>query len=341
MRRDIFFDDIIFVLQEFGGISTYWREVTKGPHESKSKRGTPGRAIFSFSFTKSLKGFLKFLPVFWVREHVYHSSYQRPVLFKCSTKIVVTIHDCMYELFESGLRRSIHVFYTRWALGQADVVICVSESTKRDLISLYPEVRRNDIRVIHNGFDAELGEKEITLPQDEFLLYVGKRGYCKNFLGQMSLVSGYAASSDCSIILVGGGELSALERNKLAQLGILNRITHFQGLSNEEVKFLMSEAKALLFLSRYEGFGIPVVEAFNAGCPVLGSNTSSIPEIAGSDYPGLFELEDEVGVTEFLRRIEDEVHLKSVRKYMKDRSRAFSWTRSREAHTLIYQELLC
>ena len=94
-EKTVYFDDVISELQRFGGISVYWKNVSKPELAAVVSRGVQGKALLS---TIGLERLLKFIPA-WCNADLYHSSYQRPILFKGKTKVVVTVHDCMYELY--------------------------------------------------------------------------------------------------------------------------------------------------------------------------------------------------------------------------------------------------
>lgn len=336
-EKTIYFDDVISELQRFGGISVYWKNVSKPVLDAVVNRGVQGKAVLS---TIGMERLLKFIPI-WSNADVYHSSYQRPILFKGKTKVVVTVHDCMYELYGTGLRRKLHIWYTRWALSQADYIICVSECTKLDMEKLYPDVIDKPRGVIHNGFDAEIELIPIKTSEEPFLLYVGNRGHCKNFENQIRLVANQLKEKNWQLFVVGGGDFTASENQFLQSLNLLDRTRHFRGLSDGELRFLMAQAKALLFMSLYEGFGIPIIEAFSLGCPVIASNRSAIPEITGSEYAGLFELDDETGVTSFLASLDDKVWKEQLVRYMKLRATKFKWDYAKDSHEKIYKYLLC
>lgn len=340
MKPDIYFDDVVYKLQRFGGITRYWNSVTELEKTYNIVRGV--RAFFGWSIfgKEKLIPWLKFIPLISVRANIYHSSYQRPLMFKGSTKVVLTVHDLMYELFGKGIRRYVHSCYTKWAINQADVIICVSESTRQDMFSYYEKSRAKRVEVIHNGTDENLLSLEVNLPKRDYLLYVGKRVGCKNFMCQIRAVSEYCLSHDLQLLLVGGGKLTEAEILFLKEESLYDRTEHLVGYTDLEVRYLMKNAFALLFMSIYEGFGIPVVEAFRMGCPVLCLNNSSIPEIVGADYIGMFDEIDSRLVCEFLNKLYIESNRLELRNYMLFRSRGFYWKKSTEKHLKIYEELL-
>ena len=334
----VYFDDIIFLLQRDGGISRYWKEVTDFEN---SRRGT--RVLFGLtvtSFRSKFARLLKFIPILYVGSSVYHSSYQRPLLYKGKTKIVLTIHDCIYERFERGFRKWIHVLFTSWAIRQADKIIAVSESTAKDILKYY-SCNEKKISVIHNGSDKLSAFTEVEGISFPYLLYVGNRGYCKNFSGQMQLAARFLEGHEkFRIVILGGGFLTSDERKLLDLHGIRDRVVVFQGLSDAELRFVYRKAHVLLIQSIYEGFGIPVVEAARLGCPVLCSKESSFPEIVGQEYPGMIGLSDQFEALKFLENLLDFEYRVNIKKMLIKISSKFTWENSRKLHHEIY-EILC
>jgi len=167
------FDDIVFALQRFGGISEYWREMT-------SRVAATGR--FAVSRSTATR---------WGRLHsprtqaqVFHSSYFR-IARGAHVRNVTTVHDMVYEmgLAGTGLRAAWHRHEHRRALFSSDAIVCVSARTRDDLLEVYPSLStRCPIAVIHHGvapLDASVGGS--AGESGPYLLFVGGRGTYKNF----------------------------------------------------------------------------------------------------------------------------------------------------------------
>lgn len=338
----IYFDDVIYLLQKRGGISRYWNEVTYG---LSKKEFNIIRDIRLFSLKSNLESrslpLLKFIPVCVKNCDIFHSSYQRILLFKGSTKIVLTIHDCIYERYENGLRRKLHMLYTKLAINQADVIVTVSKSTEEDVKLFYPIANEKRLVVINNGINRQMALESYDNLPNNYLLYVGNRGYCKNFEFQLTLAAEFLLrNSDFHFVIVGGGDLSLSELELINLKGIRDRVVHLKNISDIQLNYIYSKAFSLLFCSLYEGFGIPIVEAFEMGCPVVCTNVSSIPEITGDNYPGLISIGDSDGALNFLHKCLDAEFRKKVVSSGKSRSKNFLWKRSHREHVKLYKSTL-
>lgn len=289
----ILLDNIIFSLQKAGGISTYWYELASrairyncdvvffegkwvNNNYSFFKLNNLNRKIVYF-YDKFLflNRFLKVNLSIFNTKFIFHSSYYR--VNSCSKAInVVTVHDFIHEFYYSGLRKIINSYLKRRAIFSADAIITVSNNTKLDLLKLYPNVNKDKIRIIHNGVSEDFFSIEKHSYESNYFLFVGSRESYKNFDFVVKCVS-KVKNKDLYIV---GGKLSKKEMEFL-EFHLSGRWKLFQHISNKELNILYNNAKALLYLSSYEGFGIPLLEAMKCGCPFIALNTSSIPEVAG------------------------------------------------------------
>ncbi|WPY98252.1 glycosyltransferase family 1 protein [Christiangramia sp. OXR-203] len=307
-------DNIIYSLQKSGGISKVWTKILEiflnkedlsFYFVENNYRNNIFSSTLDFADLPSKKSnripnsIKKFLPVYLKNEvDIYHSSYYRPLSRKnnTKTKVVVTVHDFIYDKYEiNWVKRKLHIFLMKRALYQADAIICISNNTKMDLLQYYPELKKKRIFIVSNGVDEEFRSiEEITkievkgtsIESKKFLLYVGNRGYCKNFDFVVSLFkSKRFIDKGFKLVLVGGGDLSKDELRKFEVSNLkCGNIIKLEKINNQDLNILYNNALALLFPSFYEGFGIPALEAAKAGCPVWASNSSSIPEILGPNY---------------------------------------------------------
>lgn len=248
---NILFDNIIFTLQRYGGISVVWTELLRRARIDKDLQVT------ELDYTKDLTP--RFMeryrvPAYKTQEPtLFHSSYFR-VLPDSSVKNITTVHDLTYHFYRHGLAKAVHLWEERRALLHSEAVICVSENTKRDLLRFYPWYKEDNIHVVYNG----VGEEFFPIPSVEkkgFLLYVGNQNVDYKRFDVAQAVA----------------RMTGLE------------LVTASGVTREQLNVLYNEALCLLYPSDYEGFGIPVIEAQKAGCPVIAQNASSIPEVIGSN----------------------------------------------------------
>lgn len=213
----------------------------------------------------------------------YFKDYFLPFLGK--KPFVITHHDVIPEKFSTQYA-SLDGFtkaQKQKILGKAAKIIAVSENTKQDLIEIF-NIFPEKIEVIYHsthfvtykpteGFDIETPKK--------YLLYIGNRENYKNFdFFVKSIAPILTKDEDLYLVCGGNGKFSEIEQNLFAQLNVSNKVIH-QEIANDDVLYrLYQKAIGFVYPSLYEGFGIPILEAFACGCPVILSNCSCFPEVA-------------------------------------------------------------
>lgn len=243
------------------------------------------------------------------RYDVYHATYQRWEPAIRHRALVATHHDATQERFPHLFRNADAIRARKARLyARADLVICVSESARRDLEELYG-VPCERTRVIYHGIEpvpeAAAFEGGDARP---YLLYVGSRSAYKNFAALLSAFAASKAAHGMRLIAAGGGAWTSSERAAVASLGIGDRLLLLPRVDDATLARLYRGATLLVYPSRYEGFGLPPLEAMSAGCPVLVSRTSSLPEVCG-DAAHYFDPAAEGSLPEELERLLSDVTL--------------------------------
>ncbi|MDR3580291.1 MAG: glycosyltransferase family 1 protein [Oryzomonas sp.] len=180
----------------------------------------------------------------------------------------------------------IHHSQKKHAIQKADGIISISNSTKKDLLDSFPDTSVNKIKTIYLSASEDyrrIGATEAISSEFDGLLgknvilFVGDRSGYKNF---DIAVETARRVKDSTLVAVGGKPFTSDEQARV-DAAMEGRFRHFAKLDNDRLNQLYNLALCLLYPSSYEGFGIPVLEAMQAGCPVVATNCSSLPEVCG------------------------------------------------------------
>jgi glycosyltransferase involved in cell wall biosynthesis len=210
------------------------------------------------------------------------------------TKQIITVHDLIPLVIPEStkLLKYYYLVILPRLLKVSDAIIVVSESTKKDLNKYYPEVNR-PIHVNYQGYNDNVFKtedsnnlKKITnkyeIKSAQYLLVVGE---CRSYKNTAAVIQAFSLLNlkDINMVIVGklnksDKDIHSVPRN----LGVQDRVKFLGYVPDEDLATLYQGAKAFIFPSLYEGFGIPLLEAMACGCPIAASNTSSIPEVCGS-----------------------------------------------------------
>lgn len=253
---------------------------------------------------------------------------------------VVTVHDMIPELFPESRRRADKITDKRRYVDQAAHIICVSESTKADLLCIFGDVQA-PISVIPHGVNPRFAPSIARIPgfPDDYLLYVGKRDGYKDvatLINAMShLVDEYP---DLILVLVGGGPLTARERDHIARLVLSDRVMQ-RSVSDIDMPAAYSGARAFVFPSRYEGFGLPVLEAMACGVPVVLAHSSSLPEVGG-DAAVFFEPGSATELADVVSGVlTDSMAARDLSQRGLARAASFTWASAADATAQVYRQL--
>lgn len=257
MKR-LLVDNAIFLRQRVGGITTWWNVLLEHFRYDPNIKLEEHSVRSGLWFIPSVK-----------RADVFISSYLRINLnIKCRN--ILVIHDTLREDYSSSIFTMLYKNYVRIVLRFSDVIVCISDKTRRDVIRLYsPEASK--LRVIHHGIRFGDGYPPLDNRMYDYI-YVGKRSGYKNFSGELKSL---ANKSLCIV----GNELSQRELALLDAYKI--RYTLFSNVSNQELESLYSISRFLYWPSKDEGFGLPILEAIKFGCLPLVQDNSVNQEILG------------------------------------------------------------
>ena len=279
---------------------------------------------------------------------LFHPTYYDPYFLNYlhNKPFVLTVYDMIYELLPEYFPSSQQ--FSNWKLllaKEAAKIIAISENTKKDLMELY-KLPSDKIKVVYlaNSLNAKkiqqnnIDEK-IKLPE-RYLLYVGNRVLYKNFLFFIeSIVPLLLQDKTLAVVCAGGKDFTRAEKLSFNKWDVEHKLHYFPA-NDEILTSLYKNALAFVFPSLYEGFGIPVLEAFACDCPVLISNTSSLPEIAGEACLSF----DPTNKTSILDAVNQVLSDKSLREELckkgKDRVNSFSWERTAKETKRIYESII-
>ena len=195
---------------------------------------------------------------------------------------VLTVYDMIHELFPMYfLEDKFTSSNKKILIEKANKIIAISESTKKDILKFYPSINPSIIEVVYLSqsinYDNSL---ELNLPKN-YILFVGNRTIYKNFDFFFEAVSSYLKENpDLYLVCAGGRAFSNDENIMINKYALQDQVKQYD-FKDYELGTYYKNAKCFIFPSLYEGFGIPVLESMFCGCPVILSNHSSFPEVAG------------------------------------------------------------
>ena len=254
------------------------------------------------------------------------------------TPYVFTVHDMITEKFKTG--DILQTNNKKTLVDRASHIIAVSNNTKQDLMDIF-NVPESKITVIYHGASEIMPSKDFMVGVDKYILFVGQRGGYKNFIPMVkSLLPVLERHQDIKIICT-GADFSLQERSLFKENGLQDRVIH-KSPSDAELRALYANALCFIFPSLYEGFGIPILEAWKCGCPVILNKKSCFPEIA-KDAAVFFTLDNNYSdldrvMESFLTMPENEKDLLLQRQ--NKRLQDFSWKKSAEMLLDVYRGVM-
>jgi glycosyltransferase involved in cell wall biosynthesis len=277
---------------------------------------------------------------------IFHPTYYEPYFLKYLQKkpYVITVYDMIHELFPGYFKSDDQTrAWKKELIEKAGVVIAISENTKTDILK-FTEVDPDRVKVIHLGSPFEhCNEPQMNTASDPFvsvkpyLLFVGARSDYKNFNFFIeSVAEMLCKNNELNVVSAGSIPFSRRERQFLRNLNIFEKV-HYVKVNDIILKNLYRNAQAFVFPSLYEGFGLPVLEAFSCGCPAVLSNSSSLPEIGG-DGAVYFEPTEKESINSVLEKVlSDETFRKDLITRGYYRLKYFSWENTAQKTKKIYE----
>ncbi len=348
---NIILDNIIFSLQKAGGISVVWQHLVENLLKTQDdlrliEYGNASQNIFRQQLRipqTNLMPAERFNKLFSQLKHptvtsdkpfIFHSSYFRTCRHPHAVNIT-TVHDFIYEQGAPTWRQRFRIRLNYNAIRNSAAVVCISRNTKNDLFRFLPDIPPEKVHVIYNGVSEDyhpLGASPYPRYRDHVLFVGGRHGY-KNF----DFVVRALTATRYKLLICG----APLNREETAMLDKLlkDRYTHIKFPTNDQLNDIYNSVHCLAYPSSYEGFGIPVLEAQRAGCPVLALSASSIPEIIG-DHALLMPRLSEKSFLSLLHVADDPEQRAQVIASGIANAKRFSWEKMAQAYLDLYKQLL-
>jgi glycosyltransferase involved in cell wall biosynthesis len=367
----ILYDHQAFSMQDYGGVSRYFTELMNQFYLNKqllfelSLRYSNNSNLRNKSFSNHcnfLKGFnftgkgpllSQINKLFTIKRikktdfDIFHPTYYDPYFLKYTKKpFVLTIFDMIHEIYPEYFPWYNRIHANKCLLAErAEKIIAISKNTKKDIVK-FLKIDPEKIDVIYLGnsisgnIKKNIPEIHEPLSNSKYLLFVGNRENYKNFrFFVSSILPLFESDKEIRLICAGGGDFSDEEKQFIDRFSLQNRVIQVP-VNDSLLGELYSHALTFVFPSLYEGFGIPVLEAFSRKCPVICSNSSSLPEVGG-DAARYFNPENQDSIMETISRV---INDENIRNRMKEEGLArlnyFSWHKTADDTNDLYSRIL-
>lgn len=286
-----------------------------------------------------------------------------PLILPRRVRLVLSLMDVMFMqtgdfvpkpvTFYQKLGRIYRAFSVPFVARSAKGVITISDYSRQDILHLISGLDIQRVSVTHLSCDPIFIEESIKLPsignsieeilRDRFILCLGAEDPRKNTFRlvqvYLRLLKQDAISENLVISGYANWEKSASYR-AVKEAGAEDRVKFLGFVTIKELAYLYRDAKVFVYPSLYEGFGIPILEAFSSGCPVIASNVTSIPEVGG-DAAQYFDPFDESDISKTLLRVLSDPQLRcSLKELGLARAKKFSWTETARKTLAVYRECM-
>ncbi|MGY2133414.1 glycosyltransferase family 4 protein [Hymenobacter sp. HD11105] len=363
----VLYDHQIYIDQKFGGISRYFNELMKIENDlydidridpelfrvkeevikkdilSKGKRFIKRKLGSSHSNEDKKFPMLARKKMVSNAYDVFHPTYYDPYFIDIINKpFVVTVYDMIHEIYKEYFSLQDSVSKNKQILCKnSKAIIAISDKTKNDLIELF-DIPSEKIHVTHlaSDFDKYIPIKpEIGTDLKRYILFVGTRWAYKNFYFFVLAISSLLKSDPNVHVLCTGHAFSADEISFFQQHGIEDQMVHVYLNNDNELAWAYQNAVMFVFPSLYEGFGLPILEAFASNCPVVTSYGGSLPEVAGDaaiyfNPKSAHEIKEAVSSVLYSNIIRNDLIAKGRKRYTD-----FSWDKCRSETQKVYYNL--
>lgn len=201
---------------------------------------------------------------------------------------IVTVHDLAFEHYKDHTPFLVSNYYQYFGPAyckKADKILAVSEFTKLDIVTRY-KIESTKIEVVYNGFDNTCMSKEKREKNEQpYFIFIGAVHPRKNVLGLLKAFETFRESNipEHRLVIIGRKAWMNKEmEDYFRQMKFIKDVTWIEKTGRKNLLSLLQNARALVYPSYFEGFGIPIIEAMSLGVPVITSNVSSMPEVAGN-----------------------------------------------------------
>lgn len=357
----IAFDEQIFAIQDYGGISRQFAELAKqftshaefdvvlesihapvinrylldNPNLSKVLDVWPARS----EWHSLARYFTRIRPRLNV--DIVHNTFYLPhgLAGYPKARRVVTVHDMIPEQMPKTRRRLDFITLKKRYVNSAHHVICVSNYTRDDLYRTYGDIQA-PVSVVHHGVDPLFipGAAPIESFPSRYIIFVGNRGQYKDADVLMKAFARHS-SADLSLVFVGGGPWTSDESRSLRALGIEDRTFQFS-LPDALMPAAYGNALLCVFPSRFEGFGLPALEAMACQTATVLARATSLPEIGG-EAARYFNPGDSEDLSNVLRELlQDDNQRSELAQAGVERAKAFTWQASAAMTANVYRSTL-
>jgi glycosyltransferase involved in cell wall biosynthesis len=253
---------------------------------------------------------------------------------------VVTVHDLIPLRFPRRFSPLIpyHRYYIPQVLREAEHIICDSEATGKDIVD-FLQIPAKKITPVPLAYDAS-HFRFLDLPTQNYFFYIGRHDAYKNLSRLVAAFAKIAKFGDCQLWIAGPSDsrYTLQLRQQAEELGVSQQVKFVGYIDYDQLPKVLNQALALVFPSLWEGFGLPILEAMACGTPVVTSNISSMPEVAGDAalLVNPYEIEE---IAEAMKAIATDSQLRSrLRVASLQRSRQFSWEKTGNQTASILQQ---